>query len=50
MPLLACSLPYGAGLRLSEALSLRVKDVDSLRQEVFARDGEGSSAKGRDVR
>src|SRR5436309_12919883 len=34
VPLLVCSLLYGAGLRLFEALSLRVKDVDFLRQEV----------------
>jgi integron integrase len=41
VPLLVCSLLYGAGLRLFEALSLRVKDVDFLRQEVLVRDGKG---------
>jgi integron integrase len=41
VPLLVCSLLYGAGLQLFEALSLRVKDVDFLRQEVLARDGKG---------
>jgi site-specific recombinase XerD len=41
VPLLVCSLLYGAGLRLFEALSLRVKDVDFLRQEVLFRDGKG---------
>jgi integron integrase len=41
VPLLVCSLLYGAGLRLFEALSLRVKDIDFLRQEVLVRDGKG---------
>jgi integron integrase len=41
VPLVVCSLLYGAGLRLFEALNLRVKDVDFLRQEVLVRDGKG---------
>jgi integron integrase len=41
VPLLVCSLLYGAGLRLFEGLSLRVKDIDFVRQEVLVRDGKG---------
>jgi integron integrase len=40
-PLLVCTLLYGAGLRLSEALRTRVKDVDFVRNEVVVRDGKG---------
>jgi len=32
---------YGAGLRLMEAVRLRVKDVDFARREIVARDGKG---------
>ena len=38
---LVCSLLYGAGLRLFEALQLRVKDIDFSRSELLLRDGKG---------
>lgn len=38
---LIASLLYGSGLRLMEALRLRVKDVDFARHEVIVRDGKG---------
>jgi site-specific recombinase XerD len=41
VPLLVCSLLYGAGVRLFEALRLRGKEVDFLRHEVLVRDGKG---------
>lgn len=40
-PQLAARLLYGAGLRLLEWLTLRVKDVDLARNEVTVRDGKG---------
>ena len=40
-PWLVTSLLYGSGLRLLEALRLRVKDVDQGRMEVTIRDGKG---------
>jgi integron integrase len=38
---LVASLLYGAGLRLMEALRLRVKDLDFARREIVVRDGKG---------
>lgn len=38
---LAASLLYGSGMRLLEALRLRVKDVDFTRREIVIRDGKG---------
>jgi integron integrase len=39
--LLMASLLYGSGLRLSECVSLRVKDVDVERQTITVRQGKG---------
>jgi integron integrase len=38
---LIASLLYGAGLRLMEAVRLRVKDIDFARREIVVRDGKG---------
>lgn len=38
---LVCALLYGAGLRLNEALRLRVKDVDFHYRQLTIRDGKG---------
>ena len=38
---LIAGLLYGSGLRISEALRLRVKDVDLQRRELIVRDGKG---------
>ncbi len=38
---LAAELQYGAGLRLSELLNLRIKDVDVERRQVTVRGGKG---------
>ena len=40
-PRLLAGLLYGSGLRLMEALRLRVKDVDFARNEILVRDGKG---------
>ena len=41
VPALVCGLLYGSGLRLFEALELRIKDVDLDRCELHVRDGKG---------
>lgn len=38
---LIASLLYGSGLRVMEALRLRVKDVDLVRREILVREGKG---------
>jgi len=38
---LVAGLLYGAGMRLMEAVRLRVKDVDFARREILVRDGKG---------
>ena len=40
-PWLVCAFLYGGGLRLLEAVQLRVKDVDLNRREVIVRRGKG---------
>jgi integron integrase len=39
---LMCALMYGAGLRLQECLTLRVKDIDFARRVLYVRQGKGS--------
>jgi integron integrase len=39
---LICSLLYGSGLRLNEALSLRVQDIDFDRHQIMVRNGKGN--------
>lgn len=38
---IAIALAYGSGLRISEVVSLQVKDIDVIRQTVHVRDGKG---------
>jgi len=40
-PKLVVQLLYGSGLRLMEALRLRVKDLDFAQQQIIVRDGKG---------
>jgi len=40
---LIVSLLYGAGLRIMEAVRLRVKDLDFARSEITVRDGKGGN-------
>ena len=42
VPFLVASLLYGAGLRLTEALRLRVKDIDFEMKQITVRDGKGA--------
>jgi integron integrase len=41
LPRLTVSLLYGGGLRLNEALNLRIKDIDFDYQQIIVRDGKG---------
>ena len=41
VPLLICQLLYGSGLRLNEALSLRIKDLDFARREISIKEAKG---------
>jgi integron integrase len=42
VPRLVCMLLYGSGLRISEAVSVRVKDLNFDRRELVVRDGKGA--------
>jgi integrase len=46
-PALVVGLLYGSGLRLMEALRLRVKDLDVERRELTVRDGKAARIAGR---
>ena len=36
---------YGSGLRISEAVNLRVEDIDSRKMRIFVREGKGKKEK-----
>ena len=38
---LVAAIMYGGGLRVSEAVGLRIKDVDTIRREIVVREGKG---------
>ena len=42
---LVAQILYGSGLRLSEALSLRVKDIDFAQSQIVVRDGKGGNSR-----
>ena len=42
IPLLVCSLLYGSGLRLGEALKLRIKDINFDYKQILVREAKGS--------
>ena len=42
IPRLVCTLLYGGGLRVLEALGLRVKDIEFTRRELLVRQGKGN--------
>jgi integron integrase len=45
VPQLVVKLLYGCGLRLTEGLRLRVKDIDFAQQQIIVRDGKGSKSR-----
>ncbi len=42
---LVCQILYRSGLRLSEALCLRVKDIDFAQSQIVVRDGKGGNSR-----
>ncbi len=46
VPHLIASLLYGSGLRMMDALRLRVKDIDFERYEIVVREGKGEKDRG----
>jgi integrase len=42
---LVVKLLYGSGLRLSEALRLRIKDVDFAQRQIIVRDSKGGNSR-----